>query len=208
MCASAGGFEQRAVSIHDAGRQPAGSDRRSLLACSRSCRSIPVITDVNSDQQNRGLQSLVQYDRSTAARFGISPQLIDNTLYDAFGQRQVSTMYTSLESVSRGHGSGAGISGRIRCPCATSMCVRRADKQVPLSAFSTFAPATAPLSVTHQGLFPAVTISFNLQPGVALGDAVDAIDERPPRSVFRQPFTPDSPEPRKRIRIRSAASHS
>ena len=59
-------------------------------------RTIPLIADVNTDQQNRGLQALVQYDRATAARFGISPQLIDNTLYDAFGQRQVSTMYTPL----------------------------------------------------------------------------------------------------------------
>ena len=59
-------------------------------------RAIPVITDVSSDQQNRGLESMVQYDRQTAARFGVSPQLIDNTLYDAFGQRPVSTMYTSL----------------------------------------------------------------------------------------------------------------
>ena len=59
-------------------------------------RTIPIIADVNSDQQNRGLQAMVTYDRDTAARFGISPQLIDNTLYDAFGQRQVSTMYTSL----------------------------------------------------------------------------------------------------------------
>ena len=59
-------------------------------------RTIPIITDVNSDQQNRGLQSMVVYDRDTAARFGISSQLLDNTLYDAFGQRQVSTMYTSL----------------------------------------------------------------------------------------------------------------
>ena len=72
-------------------------------------RTIPIIADVNSDQQNRGLQSMVQYDRDTAARFGISPQLIDNTLYDAFGQRQVSTMYSSLESVSRGDGGGAAI---------------------------------------------------------------------------------------------------
>ena len=62
----------------------------------KELRTIPVIADVSSDQQNRGLQSLVQYDRNTAARFGISPQLIDNTLYDAFGQRQVSTMYTAL----------------------------------------------------------------------------------------------------------------
>src|SRR5262249_43485647 len=59
-------------------------------------RKIPIIVDVNSDQQNKGLQSMVTYDRETAARFGISPQLIDNVLYDAFGQRQVSTMYTTL----------------------------------------------------------------------------------------------------------------
>ena len=59
-------------------------------------KTIPIIVDVNSDQQNRGLQSMVTYDRATAARFGISSQLIDNTLYDAFGQRQVSTMYKSL----------------------------------------------------------------------------------------------------------------
>src|SRR3974377_1634069 len=62
----------------------------------RRLRAIPIIADVNSDQQDRGLQAFVQYDRQTAARFGISPQLIDNTLYDAFGQRQVSTMYSSL----------------------------------------------------------------------------------------------------------------
>ena len=62
----------------------------------KELRSIPMIVDVNTDQQNRGLQSMVTYDRDTAARFGISPQLIDNTLYDAFGQRQVSTMYTAL----------------------------------------------------------------------------------------------------------------
>ena len=62
-------------------------------------RTIPLIADVNSDQQNRGLQAMVQYDRDTAARFGISPQLIDNTLYDAFGQRQVSTMYSRSISI-------------------------------------------------------------------------------------------------------------
>ena len=88
--------EQRAVSVHDARRQPAGPDHLRAPACSQQLKTIPVIADVNSDQQNHGLQSLVHYDRDTAARFGISPQLIDNTLYDAFGQRQVSTMYTSL----------------------------------------------------------------------------------------------------------------
>ena len=64
--------------------------------CSQELRQIRIIADVNSDQQNSGLQAMLQYDRATAARFAISPQLIDNTLYDAFGQRQVSTMYTAL----------------------------------------------------------------------------------------------------------------
>jgi multidrug efflux pump subunit AcrB len=91
-------------------------------------RTIPVIADVSSDQQDRGLQSLVQYDRTTAARFGISPQLIDNTLYDAFGQRQVSTMYATLESVSRGHGGGAGI---LAGPAVLEpdLCARPADNR-------------------------------------------------------------------------------
>jgi multidrug efflux pump len=136
---------------------------------------IPIIADVNSDQQNRGLQSMVTYDRATAARFGISPQLIDNTLYDAFGQRQVSTMYKPLNQyhvvmeVAPVYWQNPQILRDIyvRAPSGA---------QVPLSAFAKFAPATAPLSVNHQGLFPAVTISFNLKPGVALGDAVDAIE--------------------------------
>jgi multidrug efflux pump len=138
-------------------------------------KSIPIIVDVNTDQQNRGLQSMVTYDRETAARFGISPQLIDNTLYDAFGQRQVSTMYKSLNqyhvvmevapqywqdpSTLRDiyvHGPNGGL--------------------VPLNVLAHYGPAVAPLSVNHQGLFPCVTISFNLQPGVALGDAELAIN--------------------------------
>ena len=135
---------------------------------------IPIIVDVNSDQQNRGLQSLVTYDRATAARFGISPQLIDNTLYDAFGQRQVSTMYKPLNQyhvvmeVAPVYWQNPEILRNIyvRAPSGA---------QVPLSAFAQFAPATAPLSVNHLGLFPAITISFNLRPGVALGDAEDAI---------------------------------
>ncbi|MGB7760421.1 MAG: multidrug efflux RND transporter permease subunit [Bryobacteraceae bacterium] len=140
----------------------------------REIAKIPIIVDVNSDQQIRGLQALVTYDRDTAARFGISPQLIDNTLYDAFGQRQVSTMYKPLNQyhvvmeVAPIYWQDPNILRNIyvRAPSGS---------QVPLSAFAQFAPATAPLSVNHQGLFPAITISFNLRPGVALGDAVDAI---------------------------------
>ncbi len=137
-------------------------------------RKIPIIVDVNSDQQNKGLQSMVTYDRATAARFGISPQLIDNVLYDAFGQRQVSTMYKTLNQyhvvmeAAPQYWQNPEFLSQLFVPAPTG-------QQVPLSAFASFEPNTAPLSVNHQGLFPAVTISFNLQPGVALGDAVTAI---------------------------------
>ncbi|HUI56311.1 MAG TPA: multidrug efflux RND transporter permease subunit [Bryobacteraceae bacterium] len=137
-------------------------------------RRLRLITDVSSDQQTHGLQSLVDYDRATAARFNISPQLIDDTLYDAFGQRQVSTMYRSLnqyhvvmEAAPQYWQNPEALRGLyVRSP---------GGEQVPLSALARSGPAVAPLSVNHQGLFPAVTISFNLQPGVALGDAVNAI---------------------------------
>jgi multidrug efflux pump len=138
-------------------------------------RMVPLIADVNSDQQDRGLQAYVQYDRQTAARFGISPQLIDNTLYDAFGQRQVSTMYTSLNQY---HVVMEAAPDFWQDPLFLRQIYVRSPsgQQVPLSAFTHDAPITAPLSISHQGLFPAVTVSFNLQPGVALGDAVDAIN--------------------------------
>ncbi len=139
-------------------------------------RKVPIITDVNSDQQNNGLQSVVTYDRDSAARFSISPQLIDNTLYDAFGQRQVSNMYTSLNQ----YHVVMEVAPRFwQDPEFLKQIYVRAPagQQVPLNAFTRFGPATAPLSVPHQGLFPAVTLSFNLAPGVALGDAVDTITE-------------------------------
>jgi multidrug efflux pump len=139
-------------------------------------KTVPVIADVNSDQQNHGLQVFVEYDRNTAARFGISPQLIDNTLYDAFGQRPVSTMYTRLNQyhvvmeAAPQYWQDPDILRRIyvRSP---------AGQQVPLAAFARFAPEVAALSITHEGLFPAVTFSFNLRPGVALGEAVTAIHQ-------------------------------
>jgi len=138
-------------------------------------KTVPVIADVNSDQQNRGLQSMVTYDRPTAARFGISSQLIDSTLYDAFGQRQVSTMYKAINQY---HVVMEAAPEYWQDPQFLKEVYVRSPggHQVPLNAFSKFAPTTAPLAVTHQGLFPAVTISFNLQPGIALGDAVEAID--------------------------------
>ena len=140
----------------------------------RELRTLPVIADVSSDQQDRGLQSLVVYDRTTAARFGISAQLIDNTLYDAFGQRQVSTMYATLNQY---HVIMEAAPEFWQDPQFLSQIYVRspAGQQVPLNALAKFGPTTAPLSVNHQGLGPAVTVSFNLQPGVALGDAVQAI---------------------------------
>jgi multidrug efflux pump len=138
-------------------------------------KTVPIVTDVSSDQQNRGLQSFIHYDRATAARFGISPQLIDATLYDAFGQRPVSTMYTSLNQY---HVVMEAAPEFWQNPLFLRQVYVRAPsgQQVPLGAFATFAPTTAPLTVTHSGLFPAVTISFNLQPGAALGDAVSATE--------------------------------
>jgi multidrug efflux pump len=142
----------------------------------QALRRIRLITDTNSDQQNNGLQVAVQYDRDTAARFGISSQLIDNTLYDAFGQRQVSTMYTALNQ----YHVVMEVAPRFwqNPESLREIYVHAPDgAQVPLNVFSRYGPSTAPLAVTHQGLFPSVTISFNLAPGVALGDAVTAIEE-------------------------------
>jgi multidrug efflux pump len=137
-------------------------------------KTIPIIADVNSDQQNRGLQSMVVYDRKTAARFGISSQLLDNVLYDAFGQRQVSTMYTSLNQY---HVVMEAAPAYWQNPLSLRdiFVMSPNGTEVPLDAIASYAPTTAPLAVTHQGLAPATTISFNLQPGVALGDAVEAI---------------------------------
>jgi multidrug efflux pump subunit AcrB len=138
-------------------------------------KKIPILTDVNSDQQNLGLQSELEYDRDTASRFGISALLLDNTLYDAFGQRQVSTMYRSLNQyhVVMEAAPQWGLNPEaLRNIYVTSA----GGQQVPLSALAHYASTTAPLQVNHQGPFSAVTLSFNLQPGAALGDAVTAIE--------------------------------
>ncbi|HKU76813.1 MAG TPA: efflux RND transporter permease subunit, partial [Pyrinomonadaceae bacterium] len=139
-------------------------------------RKVPIVTDVNSDQQNSGLQASLDYDRATAQRLGITPEEIDSTLYDAFGQRQVSTMYTPLnqyhvvmEVEPRYWQSPEGLKEIYLHSSSGGV--------VPLSAVAHFAPATAPLAVNHQGQFPAVTFSFNLAPGVALSDAVQTINQ-------------------------------
>jgi multidrug efflux pump len=137
-------------------------------------KSIHSIADANSDLQNQGLQAMITYDRATAARFNIAPQLIDDTLYDAFGQRQVSTMYTSLNQY---HVVMEAAPQFWQDPqfLREVYVSSPSGSEVPLSALAAYEPETAPLTITHQGLFPAVTISFNLAPNASLGEAVDEI---------------------------------
>ena len=138
--------------------------------------ALPELHDVASDQQDRGLQESLVIDRDTASRFGILPQTIDDTLYDAFGQRQVSTMFTQLNQyhvvleVKPEFQQNPDALKQIYVHSTTGT-------QVPLSAFTQAASEVAPISVNHQGQFPVVTLSFNLAPGVSLGQAVDAIKQ-------------------------------
>ncbi len=138
-------------------------------------RTIPGIVDLNSDQQNKGLQASLAIDRPTAARMGITPALIDATLYDAFGQRQVSTMYTPLNQY---HVVMEAQPQFWQNPDGLRHIYVRGSngKLVPLGAFTRYAPSTAPLQVNHSAQFPSVTFSFNLEQGVALGQAVEAIE--------------------------------
>jgi multidrug efflux pump len=140
----------------------------------RAFRQVKELTDVNSDQQDKGLQASLSIDRPTASRLGVTPQAIDATLYDAFGQRPVSTMYTSLNQY---HVVLEVEPEFWQNPSGLRyVYVKASDgKLVPLSAFTRYETSTAPLTVNHSGQFPSVTISFNLPPGVALGQAVDAI---------------------------------
>jgi multidrug efflux pump len=139
-------------------------------------RKLPGVTDVSSDQQNNGLQASLVYDRWTAARLGITPQLIDDTLYDAFGQRQVSTMFTQLNQY---HVVMEVEPEFWQSPEGLKQIYVRATNggMVPLNAFTQYEASTAPLAVNHQGQFPSVTLSFNLAPGLALSDAVTRVHE-------------------------------
>src|SRR5712691_939998 len=137
-------------------------------------QALPQLRDVASDQQTAGLQEKLTIDRDTAARLGILPQSIDDVLYDAFGQRQVSTIFTQLNQY---HVVLEVQPHFQQNPDALkSIYVRSSNgTQVPLSAFTRYEPKTTALAVSHQGQFPVVTLSFNLAPGVALGEAVKAI---------------------------------
>jgi multidrug efflux pump len=168
-------------------------------------RELPALRDVASDQQDAGLEALVTIDRATASRLGITPQLITDTLYDAFGQRQISTVFTQLnqyrvvlevkpefstspEALARVYLRGGPTAPVATAPAAQATAAAGAastpvaaaapagSAQVPLSTLTSVQERAAPLMIAHQGQFPAVTISFNLAPGTSLGEAVSAID--------------------------------
>ena len=139
-------------------------------------RSLPELRDQNSDQQDKGLQAKLVIDRDTASRMGINAQTLDNALYDAFGQRQVSTMYRPLNQY---HVVMEVAPQFQQTPEALQNIYLRSTTgtPVPLAAFTHYEPSNTPLSVSHQGQVPSVTISFNLAPGVSLGQATDAIEK-------------------------------
>jgi multidrug efflux pump len=138
--------------------------------------ALPELRDVATDQQTHGLQARLVIDRVTASRLGITPQAIDDTLYDAFGQRQISTLFTQLNQyhvILETQPEFQSNPSKLQ-----DIYVRSANGgAVPLSAFTHFTSGGAPLAINHQGQFPAVTVSFNLAPGAALGEATKAIEK-------------------------------
>jgi multidrug efflux pump len=167
-------------------------------------QAAPALRDVASDSQNNGLEANLVIDRDTASRLGILPQAIDDTLYDAFGQRQVSTMFTQLnqyhvilevapnfqispddlkhiyvKSSTVPQPQTSASQGQTSATQAQSSATQAQTpaSQVPLSTFSHFEQRNSPLAINHQGQFPVVTLSFNLAPGVSLGEATKAIEQ-------------------------------
>ncbi len=139
-------------------------------------KTLPELRDVATDQLDDGLLATLTIDRDTASRLGILPADIDNTLYDAFGQRQVSTIFTQLNQY---HVVMEVQPNFQQNPDALKdIYVHSSNgQQVPLSAFTRFEPSASALAINHQGQFPVVTISFNLAPGASLGDATKVIDQ-------------------------------
>ena len=135
-------------------------------------QTIPIMTDVASDQQLDGLDAHLVIDRDTASRLGITPQNIDDTLDDAFGQRQVSTIFTQLNQ----YHVVLEVAPKFQrnTDSLDNIYVKSSNgTQVPLSTFTHLEERPASLAINHQGQFPVVTISFNLAPGKSIGDAVD-----------------------------------
>jgi len=178
-------------SIEDADAQELAQWTPKLVA---KLRTLPQLQDVATDQLNGGLKTTVAIDRDTASRLGIFPQAIDNTLYDAFGQRQVSTIFTQLnqyhvvlevlpsfaltpDSLKDIYIRPSTVTLNTGAPSANGAAVATSGAPVPISAFTRLQSANASLAVNHQGQFPVVTFSFNLAPGASLGDATKAIQQ-------------------------------
>ena len=154
-------------------------------------QSLPQLSDVASDQQTLGLRAKLVFDRNTASRLGITTAAIDQTLYDAYGQREVSTMFTQLNQyhvvleVKPGFGKSPSALGDLFIRAGTvassvspiqSSSAFPNGGQIPFNTFAHVETTTVPITVNHQGQFPVVTLSFNLSPSASLGDAVKAVD--------------------------------
>jgi len=178
-------------SIEDADAQELAQWTPKLVA---KLRTLPELTDVATDQLNNGMKTNVTIDRDTASRLGIFPQAIDNTLYDAFGQRQVSTIFTQLnqyhvvlevlpnfaltpENLKDIYIRPSVVTSNTGAPSANGATVTTSGAPVPISTFTRMTSTNASLAVNHQGQFPVVTLSFNLAPGASLGDATKAIQQ-------------------------------
>ena len=160
-------------SLEDPDAKELGVWTQKLIA---QLKTLPELVDVASDQQDEGLQVKLVIDRDTASRLGITPQVIDDALYDAFGQRQVSTMFTQLNQYHVVLEVQPGF--RDQPKDLNHIYIKTASGKVtPLSAIARFEESAAPLAINHEGQFPAITISFNLAPDVSLGQAVRAIDK-------------------------------
>ena len=157
-------------------------------------QSLPQLRDSATDQLNNGLRTNITIDRDTASRLGIFPQAIDNTLYDAYGQRQVSTIFTQLnqyhvvlevlpnfrqtpDNLGDIYIKPSVVTANSGAPTANGASVTTSGNPVPISAFTRLNSSNTALAVNHQGQFPVVTLSFNLAPGASLGDATKAIQQ-------------------------------
>jgi len=178
-------------SIEDADAQELAQWTPKLVA---RLQSLPELRDVATDQLNSGLRTSITIDRDTASRLGIFPQAIDNTLYDAYGQRQVSTIFTQLnqyhvvlevlpnfaqdpQNLRDIYIRPSVAAQNTGAPTANGSTVTTSGAPVPISTFTHMSSSSAPLAVNHQGQFPVVTLSFNLAPGASLGDATKAIQQ-------------------------------
>jgi len=178
-------------SIEDADPQELAIWTPKLVA---KLRTLPELTDVATDQLNSGMKTNVLIDRDTASRLGIFPQAIDNTLYDAFGQRQVSTIFTQLnqyhvvlevmpsfaqtpDNLKDIYIRPSVVTPNTGAPTGNTAAVTTSGAPVPITTFTRMRSTNTPLAVNHQGQFPVVTLSFNLAPGASLGEATKAIQQ-------------------------------